>query len=145
MSIIRSKVMLHIWYKMPQAEFDDGWVVGFIESEGVFTKNKIKIKRKTKTGLKKYQYTNPAFYLVSQDKTPLEIVKGHLGSGKINRHGTIFRLSVRKKSEVLRLVEFLDGKFKSAHRIQQFGRWKKQALEWKSRAWGSGGTEEKTS
>jgi hypothetical protein len=126
---------------MSLTEFDNGWVVGFIESEGVFTKNKIKIRRKTKSGPKKYQYTNPAFYLVSKDKAALEIVRGHLGMGKINRHGPIFHLGVRKKSEVIRLVEFLDGKFKSRIRTQQFERWKEQVLEWKSRAWGEGAGE----
>lgn len=123
---------------MSLSEFDEGWIVGFIESEGVFTKNTIKIKRKTKTGTKKYHYVNPAFYLVNKDKSALEIIKGRLGVGKIDQHGVVFHLGVRKKSEVLRLVEFLDGKFKSEIRTQQFERWKEQVLEWKSRAWGKG-------
>ena len=121
---------------MSLSEFDDGWIIGFIESKGVFTKNKIKIKRETKTGVKKYIYSNPAFYLVNKDRSALEVIRNRLGIGKIDQHGTVFHLGVRKKSDILRLAEFLDGKFKSKSRIQQFERWKEQVLEWKSRAWG---------
>ena len=120
------------------SEFEKGWIIGFIESEGVFTKNTIKIKRKTKFGVKKYTYVNPAFYLVNKDKSALEIIKRRLNMGKIDRHDSVYHLGVRKKSEVLSLVEFLDGKFKSEFRAQQFERWKERALEWKSRAWGGG-------
>jgi hypothetical protein len=123
---------------MSLSEFDEGWIVGFVESKGVFTKNTIRIKRKTKTGTKKYKYVNPVFYLVSKDKSALEIIKVRLGVGKIDQHGVVFHLGVRKKSEVLRLVEFLDGEFKSEIRTQQFERWKEQVLEWKSRARGKG-------
>lgn len=128
---------------MQQSEFNIGWIVGFIESEGVFTTNTIKIRRKTKLGVKKYQYTNPTFYLVSKDKSALEIIKDLLQMGKVNRHDTIFHLGIRRKTEVIRLAEFLEGKFKSEFRAQQFERWKEQVLEWKSRAWGEGAEHKK--
>ncbi|MEM3420753.1 MAG: hypothetical protein QXT02_05065 [Candidatus Hadarchaeum sp.] len=122
----------------PIKEFDKGWVVGFIESEGVFTTNTIKIRRKTKSGLKNYRYRNPAFYLVSRDRSALEIVKWILKAGKIGRHGTIFHLSVRRKDECLGLAKFLEGRLKSTLRVQQFERWRQLVLEWKLRARGEG-------
>ncbi len=124
---------------MQLPEFDKGWIIGFVESRGVFTANTIKIKRKTKSGIKKYQYINPTFYLVSKDNSALETARGILGMGKINRHGTIFHLEIRRKTETIRLAEFLDGKFRSEFKAQQFKRWKERVLEWKSRAWGEGG------
>ena len=123
---------------MQSSEFNKGWIIGFIESEGIFTINTIKIKRKTKLGIKKYQYTNPTFYLVSKDNSALEIARGILGMGKVNHHGAIFHLEIRRKTETIRLVEFLDGKFKSELKAQQFRHWKERVLEWKSRAWGEG-------
>jgi hypothetical protein len=125
------------------SEFDKGWIIGFIERSGVFTKNTIKIKRETKSGIKKYYYVNPTFYIVNRDRSALETIKGYLKIGKINRHGTIFHFEVRKKSETLRLVEFLNGKFKSELRSQQFKRWKERVMEWKSRAWGEKAEQQK--
>lgn len=123
---------------MYESSFNCGWLVGFIESSGVFTTNTIKIKRKTKTEVKKYRYANPAFYLVSRDRFALEAVKRLLRMGKVNRHGATFHFDVRRKDESVRLVEFLDGKFKSELKARQFQAWKSRALEWKSRAWGAG-------
>jgi len=119
-------------------DFNKGWIVGFIESEGVFTTNTIKFKRKTKSGVKNYQYHNPAFYLVSRDRSALEAVRGLLRLGKINRHGAIFHLSIRRKEECIRLAGFLSGWFKSTARTQQFEAWKSKVLEWKLRARGEG-------
>ncbi|MGC8817143.1 MAG: LAGLIDADG family homing endonuclease [Candidatus Hadarchaeum sp.] len=114
--------------------------MGFIESEGVFTINTIKIRKKTKKGQKNYQYHNPAFYLVSRDRSALEIVKQILGMGKINRHGVIFHLNIRRKDECIALVNFLEGRLKSAFRAEQFEKWRQLVLEWKLRAWGEGET-----
>jgi hypothetical protein len=119
-------------------EFNKGWIVGFIENKGVFTKNTIKIKRKTKNGLKFYHYVNPAFYLVSSDISALEIAKVLLGMGKVSRHGSIFHLEIRRKDDLLKLVDFLQGKLKSQACERRFENWKQRVLEWKSRAWGEG-------
>jgi len=119
-------------------EFDSGWLVGFIESAGVFTKNTVKFRRKTKLGLKNYLYINPAFYLVSHDISALEMVKRLLKTGKINKHGKIFHLAIRRKDESIRLMGLLEGKLKSQLKAQQFEAWKRAVLEWKSRAWGAG-------
>ena len=100
--------------------------------------NVIKHKRKTKSGIKYYRYHNPAFFLVNKDRNLLEKIRDFLGMGKINRHGDYFHLDIRRKSETLRLVNFLDGKIKSELRAQQFERWKKRVLEWKRRARGDG-------
>ena len=58
--------------------------------------------------------------------------------GKVNKHGAIFHLDIRRKNESIRLVEFLDGKLKSELKARQFGIWRGKVLEWKSRAWGDG-------
>jgi len=121
-----------------KTDFDRGWVVGFIEGSGSFTVNIIKHRRETKSGLKYYRYPNPAFFLVNKDRAALEKIRDFLGMGKINRHGNYFHLDIRRKSETLRLVNFLDGKMKSELRAQQFEKWKKRVLEWKARVRGEG-------
>ena len=121
-----------------KTDFDKGWVVGFIEGGGSFTVSVIKHKRETKSGVKCYRYHNPAFFLVNKDRALLEKIRGFLGMGKINRHGDYFHLDIRRKSETLRLVKFLDGKIKSELRARQFEKWKKRVLEWKVRARGEG-------
>lgn len=123
---------------MQESEFDMGWVVGFIESEGVFTKNTIKIRRKTKKKVKNYLYVNPAFFLVSGDRSALETVRDSLGMGKISEHGSVFHLEIRRKGDLLKLANFLHGKLKSESRRERFERWRERVLEWKSRAWGKG-------
>jgi len=123
---------------MEQSEFNRGWIVGFIESEGVFTTNTTEIKRITKIGAKEYRYINPAFYLVSRDLSALETVKSLLKMGKINRHGEIFHLDIRRKSETIRLAAFLKDKLKSDLKRREFELWTGRVMEWKSRAWGHG-------
>ena len=121
---------------MTASELDKGWIIGFIEARGVFTRNKIKIRRKTKKGEKIYIYSNPAFYLVSKDISALEVARTLLGLGKVKKHGPVFHLEIRRKAESIRLAEFLDGRFRSEFRIQQFEAWKQQVLQWKSRGRG---------
>ena len=123
---------------MKLTKFDTGWIAGFIESEGIFTTNTLKFKRKSKSGIKNYFYLNPAFYLVSKDKAALEIVRSLLKMGKINKHGEIFHLDIRRKDDSIRLAAFLEGKLKSDTKSQQFEIWKRRVMEWKSRAWGEG-------
>jgi hypothetical protein len=123
---------------MEPKEFDKGWIVGFIESEGVFTVNTIKSTKKTKFGVRKYKYVNPAFYLVSRDISALEVARGILRMGKINQHGRIFHLDIRRKSETARLANFLKDRLKSELRKRQFEAWASRILEWKSRARGHG-------
>ncbi|MEW6592227.1 MAG: hypothetical protein AB1305_00845 [Candidatus Hadarchaeota archaeon] len=121
---------------MKLEEKDKWWIIGFIESEGVFTKNKIKIRRKTKKEDKIYEYVNPAFYLVSKDISGLEIMRRLLELGLIKKHGPIFHLEVRRKSETIQLAEFLKGNFKSEIRQQQLERWEELVLQWKGRGRG---------
>jgi hypothetical protein len=121
-----------------KTDFDTGWTVGFIEGDGSFTVNFIKHKRQTKSGIKYYRYPNPAFFLVNKDRNLLEKIRDFLGMGKINRHGRYFHLNIRRKSETLKLVNFLDGRMKSELRTRQFERWKKRVLEWKERVRGDG-------
>lgn len=133
--------MLHIYIniiKMIKSEFDTGWITGFIEGKGTFTKNTIKITRKTKKGVKFYYYVNPAFYLVSMDRSALEILKEILGMGKLSKHGSVFRLEIRRKDDLLRLANFLHPRLRSRARRPQFEAWRRMVLQWKSRAWGEG-------
>lgn len=118
---------------MTASELDKGWITGFIEARGVFTRNKIKIRRKTKKGEKIYLYLNPTFYLVNKDISALEVVRALLGLGKVKKHGPVFHLEIRRKAESIRLAEFLEGRFRSELRDQQFEAWRQQVLQWKSR------------
>jgi hypothetical protein len=121
---------------MSTSELDKGWIIGFTEARGVFTKNKIKIKRKTKKGEKVYLYSNPTFYLVNKDSSALEVARALLGLGKVKKHGPVFHLEIRRKAESIRLAEFLEGRFRSELRAQQFEAWRQQVLQWKSRGRG---------
>ncbi len=118
--------------------FDMGWIVGFLEAEGSFTVNTIKHRRETEFGVKFYRYYNPAFFLVNKDRELLEEIREFLGMGKINRHGDYFHLDIRRKFEVIRLANLLNGKIKSRLRAEQFEKWRKRALDWRVRAWGGG-------
>jgi hypothetical protein len=100
---------MNIYMNSNKTDFDIGWAVGFIEGDGSFTVNFIKHKRKTKSRMTYYRYPNPAFFLVNKDRNLLEKIRDFLGMGKINRHGKYFHLSIRRKSETLSLVNFLDG------------------------------------
>jgi len=121
---------------MSISELDKGWIAGFIEAKGAFTKNRIKIRRETKKGEKIYRYSNPTFYLVSKDISALEVARALLGLGKVKKHGPVFHLEIRRKAESIRLAEFLEGRFRSEFRIQQFEAWKQHVLQWKSRGRG---------
>ncbi|MFN4133015.1 MAG: hypothetical protein ACK4GQ_01410 [Candidatus Hadarchaeales archaeon] len=107
-----------------------------MEENASFTVNKIKIARKTSFGLKIYRYENPAFFLLAKDKVSLEIVKQLLGMGKVAKHGGIFHLAIRRKSDCARLVEFLEGKLRSEVKRGQFEKWKEKVLQWKERGRG---------
>jgi hypothetical protein len=120
------------------SEFDNGWIVGLIETKGLFTRNTIKIKRETKKGVKFYRYVNPALYIANTDVSALEAARQILQMGKIIKYGQVFHLQIRRKDELLKIVRFLQGKLKSRRRQQQFELWRQMVLQWKSRAWGHG-------
>jgi hypothetical protein len=112
---------------------EEAWIIGFIEASGCFTKNKLKIGRKTKNGIKIYRYFVPVFFLVNQDVSALEIARRILGLGRVARHGRSYRLEIRRKREVMRLVRLLDGRLRSDGKKQQFEEWKRLVLQWKRR------------
>jgi len=112
---------------------DKSWVIGFIEASGCFTKNELKIARKCEKGIKIYRYSNPVLFLVNKDFSALEIARRILRVGKISKHGSSFRLEVRRKDEVLQMVNLLDNQLRSEEKKRKFEEWKKLVLQWKSR------------
>lgn len=114
-------------------EFDLGWITAFVEIKGVFTTSKLKIKRITGKGEKIYQYSNPVFYADSKDEFPLETARRILGVGKVVRRGNLYRLEIRKKEDLVRLVEILSDRVGGA-KGEKFERWKERVLQWKSGA-----------
>lgn len=116
---------------------DKCWIIGFIDSSGCFTKNEIKIVKKSDKGIKIYRYSNPVFLLVNKDLSALETVRRILKAGKITKQHHSFMLQIRKKGEVLRMIELLDGQLRSEEKKQKFEKWKRLVLQWKSRGRGA--------
>lgn len=110
------------------------WLAGFLDACGCFTKNKLKIVRKTENRLKIYRYQNPVLFVVNNDPSPLEIVRRMIGGGKIIRIGGSYRLEVRRKQDVLRVVELIDGRLRSFKKKEVFEKWKWLVFQWKQRS-----------
>jgi len=108
-------------------EFDLGWIIGFIECAGSFTKNTIII---AKNG-KKYIYVTPQFFLTLSDPSAVETVQRLLRMGKITLGGR--RLEIRRKEELLRFAELLSGRLKTDRRQREFESWARLLLQWKER------------
>ena len=119
-------------------DFDIGWIVGYIESSGSFTTNIIKIKRKTEQKTHYYTYRNPAFFLVNKDRNILEKIRDFLEIGKINRHGDYYHLDSRRKTAVIKLASFLNGRIQSQQKAKKCEKWMKKVREWRLREWGAG-------
>ncbi|MEM2874584.1 MAG: hypothetical protein QW567_00950 [Candidatus Hadarchaeales archaeon] len=115
-------------------EFDLGWITAFVEIKGVFSVNKIVIKKITKKGEKTYLYNNPVFYADSKDEFPVEMARSILGVGKVIKRGNLHRLEIRKKEELIQLANLL-SRGVGGRKSEKFEKWKELVLQWKSRAW----------
>lgn len=104
---------------------NDEWAGGYIEAKGCFTFNRVV----TKTGI----YRNPVFFLTQKERDPLFLLQEITGLGEVKKAGGLFRWEVRKKGEVVKLMEFLEGKIKTPVRLRQYEEWKKGVLQWKQR------------
>ena len=78
-------------------------------------------------------YLNPVFYVTSVEREPLDLINNLMGCGEVRKCGILHRWEVRRKEDVIALTEYLSGKLKTKVKCQQFERWKRKVLEWKSR------------
>jgi hypothetical protein len=118
-------------------KYDLGWITAFMEFKGVFTVSRVKIKKKIKDGEKIYTYNNPVFYADSQSPVPLETARKILKVGKITRNGAMYRLEVRRKEELFRLIEVLPEEL-AGPKGEKYMKWRELVLQWKSRGQGEG-------
>lgn len=101
------------------------WILGYIEAKGCFTTNKVVMGNRV--------YQNPVFFLTQKEKETLLFLKEATGLGEVKKTGGLHRWEVRKKREVIALMEFLEGGFRTTHRARQFEKWKEGVLQWKQR------------
>lgn len=96
-----------------------------MEAKGCFSHNRVVTKR----GL----YQNPAFFVTHREKEPLLLLKEKTGLGEVRRAGGLFRWEVRRKAEVMELLDLLEGGLRLPSKIRQYERWKREVLQWKQR------------
>jgi len=122
-----------MYTKKLSSEFEVGWISAFLEIKGVFTVNKIIIRRITKKGEKTYTYNNPVFYADSTDPTPLEIAGKVMGIGRVVKREGFYRLEIRKKKELIKFAVFLSRCAFSGSKAEKIEKWRESVLQWKSR------------
>lgn len=99
--------------------------MGYLEAKGCFAVNKVVVGGKV--------YQNPAFFLTQKERETLLLLKEATGLGEVRRAGALHRWEVRKKREVIALMEFLEGGLRTPTKIRQYGRWRESVLQWKQR------------
>ncbi|MEM2878130.1 MAG: hypothetical protein QXG10_01035 [Candidatus Hadarchaeales archaeon] len=118
---------------MKGKEYDIGWLIAFLEFKGVYTVNKINITKKTKKGEIKYGYINPVFYADSKKIYPVETARKILGAGKVVTRGGLYRLELRRKEDLFRLLDFILKWGGPSFETEKFEKWKDRVLQWKAR------------
>ncbi|MEM2535781.1 MAG: LAGLIDADG family homing endonuclease [Candidatus Hadarchaeales archaeon] len=108
---------------MYQKERD--WILGYLEAKGSFTFNMGRMKDKL--------YQNPVFFLSQKEREPLLLLRDLTGLGEVRKVGGLYRWEIRKKKEVIMLVEFLEGGFRTPAKQRQYEKWKEAVLQWKQR------------
>jgi hypothetical protein len=102
-----------------------GWILGYLEAKGCFSHNKVVAKG--------VSYWNPAFFLTHKEKEVPLLLRELTGLGEVRRAGGLYRWEVRRKREVVELMELLEGGFRTPSRRQQYERWREDVLQWKQR------------
>jgi excinuclease UvrABC helicase subunit UvrB len=102
-----------------------GWILGYLEAKGCFSYNKVVTKRRI--------YQNPAFFLTHKGKETLLLLKEITGLGEVKKAGGLYRWEVRRKKEVIELMELLERGFRTPPKIQQYEKWREDVLQWKQR------------
>ncbi len=101
------------------------WILGYLEAKGCFTTNRVVAGRRS--------YQNPAFFLTQMEKETLLFLREATGLGEVKKVGNLYRWEVRKKREVVALMEFLEGGLRTPSKIRQYEKWKENVLQWKQR------------
>jgi len=105
-----------------------GWVVGFVEGEGSFTRTREHRSEK---------YVYPAFFIVNADVDILRKIRRFFGFGDVNKHGEInrhaiprgkkqlwhYQVSGFKRCTILR--NFFKGRLRTESKQRQFAEWEK--------------------
>ena len=114
-------------------QFDKGWILGFIEGEGCFTRQIVGGRPPERDGVPTYL---PSFTLVQVNEEPLKFVKRFFVGGHIyarNHEGkkywsikksTRYDYCVRDRKTLEKLRVFCDGKLKHPGKIMDFEKWR---------------------
>ena len=112
---------------MSTSDFDQGWIVGFIEAEGSFTSD-LQGGYLKKSGIPVYV---PRFSLDQTNRVPLEFLQSFFGGGHIYPRLFEGMRSMRWDYIVNDIVtlekvrDFCEGKLKHPLKIRQFAEWKR--------------------
>jgi len=118
---------------MSISEFDQGWIIGFIEGEGSFSHD-LQGGHVRNDG--KLIYV-PRFCVNQTNKVPLEFLMSFLGGGHIytrsykgkpywnGKKSTRYDYVVRDVATLEKVRDFCDGKLKHPYKQAQFEEWKK--------------------
>jgi len=118
---------------MSISEFDKGWIIGFIEGEGSFSRD---LQGGYVRNDGKLIYV-PRFCVNQTNKVPLEFLKSFFGGGHIytrsyrgktywnEKKSTRYDYIVRDIATLEKVRDFCDGKLKHPGKRQQFEEWKK--------------------
>lgn len=118
---------------MSLTDFDQGWIIGFIEGEGSFTYD-TQGGRAKKNGEKR---PIPRLFVTQTCRTPLEFLREFFGGGHIYRrcyegkaYWDKYKMSPRYDYIVVdvktlcKIRDFCEGRLKHPFKIKQFERWK---------------------
>jgi hypothetical protein len=102
-----------------------GWILGYLEAKGCFSHNRVTSRNGT--------YQNPAFFLTHKEKEILLLLKEKTGLGEVRKAGGLYRWEVRRKKEVMELMEILERGFRTPAKLRQYEKWRESVLQWKQR------------
>jgi len=117
---------------MSISDFDQGWIIGFIEGEGSFTYD-TQGGRPRKNGERRII---PRLFVTQTNSVPLEFIKEFFGGGHIYERYYKEKEYGRNKSRrwdyivvdietLIRVRDFCDGRLKHPLKVIQFEKWKK--------------------
>ena len=118
---------------MSITEFDEGWILGFIEGEGSFTRQLCGGRIPQGTGKPKYL---PSFCLNQVYREPVDYIKNFFGGGRVyvrdytgkkywsSKKSIRYDYCIRDRATLEKIRDFCDGRLKHPGKIADLEKWK---------------------